>query len=113
MTIEPTFTTQPGQVQSAQDREDAKLREACRDVESLFLAHLLKSMRSTVQKTDLFGSDESESTFQDMLDDEIAKEATQQKGVGLADMLYEQLSRLNKIEADDKPLKPSAKPVEK
>ena len=77
--------------------DDAKLRQACRDFESILTGYLLKSMRSTVQKTDLFGSEQKEEMFRDMLDDEIAKAASNQKSLGIAEMLYKQLSGLEKV----------------
>lgn len=99
---------------AVQPNEDTKLRQACKDMESVFMGQLLKSMRSTVNKTDLFGSDKEEGMFQDMMDDEIAKRASDQKGVGIADMLYNQLSRLEKKPAElEKPLKLEASIVEK
>lgn len=93
---------------------DAKLRQACKDMESVFMGYMLKSMRSTVKSTDLFGSEKEESMFRDMLDDEVAKSASSQKGIGIADMLYNQLSRLeNQSATPQKPLKVEGSTVEK
>ena len=113
MRVEPTATAPTAGTISTKDREDAKLRQACRDMESVFTGYLLKSMRETVQKTDLFGSERDESMFRDMLDDEVAKAASRQRGTGLAEMLYRQLSQLDKIDNHDKPLKGSDPTVEK
>jgi flagellar protein FlgJ len=87
-TLHPTLERK-----DAKPNEDPKLRKACQEMETYFLSHLLKSMRSTVQSSDLFGSDKEESMFRDMLDDETAKAASQRNGIGIADMLYDQLSR--------------------
>jgi flagellar protein FlgJ len=97
----------------AKDTEDAKLRRACQDFESVFTAYLLKSMRSTVQKSDLFGSEDKEEVFRDMLDDEIAGAASRQKGIGIADTLYRQLSGVNQAAGSEKPLKAADVSVEK
>ena len=74
------------------ERQDKKLRDACKDFEALFLSSLLKAMRKTVQKTNLFGSDSSEETFQEMMDVEISKSAAKTSSMGIADMLYRQLT---------------------
>ena len=73
------------------EREDRKLKEACQDFEALFLSSLLKAMRKTVQKTNLFGSDSAEQTFQEMMDTEISKSAAKTSSMGIADALYTQL----------------------
>jgi Rod binding domain-containing protein len=94
--------------------DDAKLRQACKDMESVFMGYLLKSMRSTVKTTDLFGSERDESMFRDMLDDEVAKSASKGKGIGIADMLYNQLSHIeNQSPVPEKPLKVTGSIVEK
>lgn len=94
--------------------EDERLRQACKDFESVFVAQMLKGMRSTVQSSDLFGSQKEEAMFRDMLDDEIARAASEQKGMGIADMLYKQLSRAQKpLPNTEKPLKVDVPIVEK
>lgn len=71
---------------------DQELRKTTQEFESLFLHHLLKTMRTTVPKGDLFHGGQSEEIFTDMLDQEIAK-ATSKRGIGIADVLYHQLRR--------------------
>ncbi len=73
-------------------KEDKKLKEACRDFEAMFISQLLKSMRKTVEKADLYGSSKEEEIWQEMIDAEIAKSASKTGSFGIADMLYKQLS---------------------
>lgn len=73
--------------------EDAKLRKACQDFESVFIAYMLKTMRETVPKNDLFGDRSKEEIFQGMMDDEMSKEIAKSDSMGLSDMLYAQLSQ--------------------
>ena len=75
------------------EKQDAALRKACREFESFLVGQLLKKMRATVPKTDLFGSNREEETFRDMLDDEVAKEVSKEGAFGIGDVLYSQLSR--------------------
>ncbi len=74
--------------------EKRKLKEACRDLEAIFLSYLLKSMRKTVQEADLFGSRREEGLFRDMLDTEICTLVSRAQSLGIADMLYRELSRV-------------------
>ena len=74
------------------ERQDKKLKEACKDFEALFLSSLLKAMRKTVPKTNLFGSGSGEETFQEMMDVEVSKSAAKTSSMGIADMLYRQLT---------------------
>lgn len=72
--------------------EEARLRWAAEQLEALLLHELLKSMRSTVAKTGLFDS-QATKMFEEMLDEERAAQMAQAGGIGLADLIYEQMSR--------------------
>ncbi|MGE5594373.1 MAG: rod-binding protein [Betaproteobacteria bacterium] len=74
-------------------RTDRELMKACEELESVFLEQLLKEMRKTVPKDDLFGGGRGEDVFQSMFDQEIAKAMAGRGGIGLAEILYKQLSR--------------------
>jgi len=74
------------------DKEEKRLKDACRDFEALFLSIVLKQMRKTVPKSELFGSDPAQDTFQEMMDDEIGRSAAKTSSMGIADMLYRQLT---------------------
>ena len=70
----------------------AKLREACEGFESVFIQKLWEQMRKNVQKEGYLHS-RDEQMYQGMYDTEFSKKLTQAGGIGLADMLYEQLSQ--------------------
>jgi len=77
----------------AKAQDPAALKEVARQFESLFTQMLLKSMRET-NKTfgdSLFGSDQTD-FYQDMFDSQLAVHLSQGKGLGLADMLVQQLA---------------------
>ncbi|MGH8294100.1 MAG: flagellar assembly peptidoglycan hydrolase FlgJ [Steroidobacteraceae bacterium] len=76
---------------AAKDSPQA-LRAAAKQFESLFVGMVLKSMQQANFKDPLFGSDQG-SLYQDMYDDQIAAEISKGKGLGLADMLVQQLRR--------------------
>ena len=68
-----------------------KLREACEGFESIFIQKMWQEMRNAVPKGGLLQGRE-EKFWQDMYDQELAKSMTKAGGIGLADMMYEQLS---------------------
>lgn len=69
-----------------------KLREACEGFESIFIQKMWQEMRNTVPKGGMTHGKE-ERFWQDMYDQELSKSMTSAGGIGLADMMYEQLSR--------------------
>lgn len=72
--------------------EDTKLRAVCKDMESVFLNMLLTQMRRTVPKDGILGQSSQQDIMQSLLDSEMSKNMAQAGGIGLADMLYRQLS---------------------
>jgi len=75
------------------EKDDKKLKEACRNFEAVFINMMFTQMRSTVQKNDLFSGGFAEDTFEDMLYDNYSKEISKGSGIGLADVMYKQLSK--------------------
>jgi flagellar protein FlgJ len=69
------------------------LQDAAEQFEAIFLYQLMEQMRRTVPETDLLGDRRAEKIFQSMLDQEIASNIAQGQSVGLAKMIYEQMSR--------------------
>jgi peptidoglycan hydrolase FlgJ len=85
------------------------LRETARQFESLFTTMMLKSMRQATPDDPLFGSDQ-QSFYQDMFDQQMAVQLSKGKGLGLADMLVQQLMHSAGVVADptDVPTVPTA-----
>ena len=79
-----------GLKQAAANNSPQALREAAQQFESLFTSMMLKSMRAASFKDPLFGSDQAD-LYQEMYDDQVAAEMSKGKGLGLADMLVQQL----------------------
>ena len=72
--------------------KEKKLREACEGFESIFIQKMWQEMRNTLPKTNMLQGRE-EQFWQSMYDQELAKSMTTAGGIGLADMMYAQLSR--------------------
>ena len=75
------------------DVQAKKLREACEGFEAMFLSMMYKQMRATVPESGLFGKKSNAiKIFEDMRDTELMNAAAKSGGIGLADMMYKQLS---------------------
>lgn len=88
-------------ISSLQDKDlsgatDDELMEVCQEFEAYFMEMIMKEM---TKSTSLFGEDSSGSNsalvsyFKDSAIADLAKEATKQNSLGLAQTLYEQMRR--------------------
>ncbi len=74
---------------SSGDKE--KLKEVCKEFEGLLMQMMYKQMKRTVPESELLPPSSGREIFQDMLDEKLIDNATQ-RGVGLSEVLYRQLS---------------------
>jgi peptidoglycan hydrolase FlgJ len=74
----------------AQDPE--ALRSTAKQFETIFTKMMLQSMRDARLGEDIFGSSAGD-MYQSMFDDQIALEMSRGQGIGIAEMLLEQLKR--------------------
>ena len=83
----------PKNPMTAEDIEAKKLREACEGFEAMFLSMMYKQMRATVPEGGLFGKKSNAlKIFEDMRDTELMNAAAKSGGIGIADMMYKQLT---------------------
>ncbi|MFP4179791.1 MAG: rod-binding protein [Spirochaetaceae bacterium] len=78
---------------SAKKNEDHRLKEVCKDFQSIFVKQMLDSMRKTVNKEGLMSGGHAEEIFEDMLYDEYAEQISNTADLGLDDIMYQQLSQ--------------------
>ncbi|MBP3284613.1 MAG: rod-binding protein [Clostridia bacterium] len=82
-----------GKLKSAYtEADDKQLKEACQGFEAIFVNMMLSEMRKTVPESGLMESSFANDTFTQMLDEEIAESVSKGKGIGIADMMYKQIS---------------------
>jgi Rod binding domain-containing protein len=79
------------QLTAPQDSK-AKLRETCEGFEAIFIQKMWEEMRNNVPKEGYLHS-KDEQMYQSMFDHEFAKKMSSAGGIGLADMLYDQLAQ--------------------
>jgi flagellar protein FlgJ len=72
---------------------DPKLAETCRQMESLFINHLFKEMRASIQRSGLISGGRAEEIYTSMMDAEMAAKLSNRGGIGLADILMQQLKQ--------------------
>ena len=82
------------------NRDLEALKQSTREIEALFINELFKAMRKTIPDGGLIEKNMSEDIYQEMLDFERAKTASEGKGFGLAQAMFEQYRHLieNRIE---------------
>lgn len=76
--------------QASQNNGKESVRAAASQFEAYFLQLMLRSMRQTLSQDGPFDSQETR-MFSDMFDQQVAQSISQSKGLGLADLLVQQL----------------------
>jgi flagellar protein FlgJ len=76
---------------AAGKNDPAALREVAGQFEALFVQSLLKNMREASLAEPMFGGSDQHAMFQEMLDQQLALEMANGRGMGLAEMLVRQL----------------------
>ena len=75
-------------------RQLGKLKDAARDFEAIFLDMLMKKMRETVHKNEMFHGGRGEEVFQEMMDSKVSERVARQgRGFGIAEAIYRDLAR--------------------
>jgi|TARA_B100001146_G_scaffold221125_1_gene230975 flagellar protein FlgJ len=85
-----------GQSEFGKGASQKEMEKVARDFESVFINKLFESMRKAIPKSDLLDSSAMD-MYQTMMDQEMAKEMSKQKGMGMGEMVYNDLSRMNKL----------------
>ena len=77
---------------------NAHARQAAQQFEAHFVQYLFKTMRASIERSDLFDTASSD-LFQELMDKEVAAQIAQRGSLGLADMLMRQLQPAAPAEA--------------
>jgi Rod binding domain-containing protein len=73
--------------------EARRLLDAARALEGVFYQQMLQAMRDAVPEGGVLEASAGEKVFQEMFDEEMARQAAAQNERGLAQALYRQLAR--------------------
>lgn len=91
--------------------EAGAVRETAKQFEVYFIQHMMKTMRESIEKSELTESGNAD-MFQDMMDKEVATKMAERGALGMADMIERNLaqrsqpSTLEALSARDKSLLP-------
>ena len=82
--------------QTADTVKEAKLHKACEDFEAIMIKQLQTTMRKSIPEGGIFDGGYAKDMFQNMQDDELAKKMASSGGMGIGEVLYNQISGINK-----------------
>ena len=78
---------------ATRNTEDEDLKKVSRELESVFVKLLLDTMDKTVPKEGIIGNSPAMETWKGLFYEKLAVKVSEQGSIGLADMIYRQLSK--------------------
>ena len=83
--------TPPEKTAARVDGRDPRVMNAAKMYERYFLGQMMKAMRSTVTKSELEKPSMGENIYREQLDDQYVESWSERGGIGLADMIHDEL----------------------
>lgn len=83
-----TNNVQPTHQKNLDEKSKLKLQKAVKDFEAIMVGYLLKSMRASQMNEDGYGDNFGGDLLEGMFDTELAKHITNNKSLGIGEMLY-------------------------
>ena len=81
-------------IESQEEQDRAAIRAAAEEFESFFIQMMFREMRNTTLNENSFiPRSNAEQIFTDMLDEEVARQSASSGGIGIADMIYRQMTK--------------------
>jgi flagellar protein FlgJ len=77
---------------NASSKDKEQLKEACNEFEAILLGHLLRSMKATIPKGGFLAKGTATKLFEEMLDDQLAREIAKSSSLGLGQMMLQELA---------------------
>ena len=74
------------------EKKEAELKAACQELEAVFLNKVMDAMRATIVHSDLVQRGFATDVWESMLYEQYSKEISKTGTIGLAQILYKQLS---------------------
>lgn len=68
------------------ETQKKRLRETCREFESVMISYMMKAMRDGIMRAEEPGS--AKEIYEDMLAGQVSKEISRKSTLGVGDMLY-------------------------
>lgn len=90
--LHSTLDQSQARIRSAENQQNVEqIKKLSEEFEAIFLEIVLKSMRSSVEKSGFIDGGNGEEIFETMLDSEYAKSLASQRSTGLAESIQEHL----------------------
>lgn len=77
----------------SENSDDAKLKQACQEMEAYFVKDMFVKMRNTIVKSELVKQESSSKIYEDMLDQEYSNLISKRGDLTISDMLYQELKK--------------------
>lgn len=81
----------PGLPAGEQGREERRLRQACQDLEGVFMRYVVREMKLISRQQGVSPGTAGAEQYGTLIEETMAKALTEAGGVGIADLLYRQL----------------------
>lgn len=85
--------TTPRKTKNLKGQNPEKLKEVTQQFESIFIQQIYKEMRKTIPNNGLIPRGNADEIYNQMLDLEAAKVTTRQGGIGMAELMMQQLTK--------------------
>jgi Rod binding domain-containing protein len=95
MNLSPTPASE-GKETGAKKIDEAKIKKACEDFESIFISQMLKVMRQTIPKSGLLDGGSEPDKYLSLFDEEVSRSMAKRGGIGLGKILYQNIMRQEK-----------------
>mgnify|MGYP002637887660 CR=1 FL=1 len=89
-----TQALQNSEASTGNDKQ--RMKQTAQDFEAIFVQQIFKEMKRTVPDGGLLPRGQAEEIYSDLQDMEAAKQLTGHGGIGLAEMLLEQMQKAGK-----------------
>jgi murein DD-endopeptidase MepM/ murein hydrolase activator NlpD len=78
---------------SAGEKQKSELKKVAQEFEAVFIAHLLKVMRETIEESGLMEEGFGKSIYTEMFDQELSLSMARHSALGISDLLYQSLTK--------------------
>ena len=78
------------------EQRNQDIRNASTELEAILIKMVLDAAQKTIPKDELFGDDNAMEIWRDMYNEKLANQMADAGGFGIADFIYEQLTRTNR-----------------
>jgi murein DD-endopeptidase MepM/ murein hydrolase activator NlpD len=96
---------------SSGEKKSADLKKVAQEFEAIFIAQLLKVMRETIEESGLTDGGFGKSIYTELFDQEVSLNMARRGTLGIADLLYQNLSAAEKPAAGESAAPPATDPA--